>query len=93
MTDDAADVGVGCGHIRRYPYTIECDGGTAIDSIADKSGGMDTAIDFALQVQILDGHIAYIAEKRTRLTVITINVNRHSMTITVEGATIGSVSV
>ena len=42
-------------------------------------------------MQILDGDIAHIAEKCTRLTVITINVNRQRMTITVESTTIGSI--
>ena len=92
MTDNTTNVRIVCAHICRYPYTIECDGGTAIDSIADKSGGMDTAIDFALQVQIPDGDIAYIAEKRTRFTVIAPNVSgSYRMTIAVESTTIGSV--
>ena len=55
---------------------------------------MDTARDGALHMQVLDGCIFYIAEKRTRLTVIAPNVSgSYRMTIAVESTTIGIVLV
>ena len=55
---------------------------------------MDTARDSALHMQVLDGCIFYIAEKRTRLTVIAPNVSgSYRMTIAVESTTIGSIFV
>ena len=91
MPNDATGMCTICIHLRRYPYTVNSNSGSTTASTAYQSCGMDTTFDFALQVQILDGHIANIAEKRTSFTIIAINVNRHRMTITVESATIGGI--
>ena len=53
---------------------------------------MPTTTDFTRQVQILDGHVTCIAEKRTRVITM-FNVNIQRVTITVESATIGSICI
>jgi len=62
-----------------------------INNFANQSCGMDTTRDGALHVQVLDGGFFHITEKRTRITVMAINVHINRMTIAVEGTIIGGI--
>lgn len=53
---------------------------------------MDTTFDFTRYAQVFDGDIAYIAEggNSTNIMNITVDVNMHRVTVTIECASIGS---
>ena len=92
MTDDTASMTSRGVHFCRYPYMVDGNGGSTCLSDTNKTGRMHTTTDFTRQVQILDGHVTCIAEKRTRVITM-FNVNIQRVTITVESATIGSICI